>query len=204
MNAYERVVLPWLIHWVMRTPRLAPYRARTAGEARGRVLEVGVGSGYNLAHYGPAVERVVGFDPSPRLVALARRRSAREGPPLELHVLEAQRLPFPAASFDSIVMTWTLCSIPDARAALAELRRVLKPGGRLHFVEHGLAPDAGVAAWQRRLTPLWKRVAGGCHLDRPMDALVRAGGFRLERLEAAYGPGPRTVAFMYEGTAVPV
>lgn len=203
MNPYERYVLPWLIHWVMQESRLVPYRRRVAGAAQGRVLELGVGSGLNLPYYGEAVEAVVGVDPSPRLLALARKTAARgPAPPLELHALGAEGLPFADASFDSAVMTWTLCSIADAPAALAEVRRVLRPQGRLHFVEHGLAPDAGVQTWQHRLTPLWRPLAGGCHLDRPMDAIIVAHGFRLEALAAAYGPGPRFVAFMYEGTAV--
>lgn len=204
MNWYERNVLPWLIHWVMRESRLVPYRARVAGGAQGRVLEVGVGSGNNLRHYGPAVEQVVGIDPSERLLAFARRAAARgPSPPLELHALAVEHLPFPDASFDSVVMTWTLCSVADAPAALAEMRRVLKPGGRLHFVEHGRSPEPGVRAWQERLTPFWRRIAGGCHLDRPMDALIATHGFRLEHLETGYAPGPRFVAYLYEGAAAP-
>jgi SAM-dependent methyltransferase len=203
MNAYERAVLPWLIHWVMRSRRLLPYRERVAGAARGRVLEVGIGSGLNLRHYGPAVESVVGVEPSPRLLAWARRAPRRPGLAVELHRAPGERLPFAPASFDSVVMTWTLCSVPDAARALQELRRVLKPGGRLLFVEHGLAPQPWVRAWQRGLTPLWRPLAGGCHLDRPVDALVRATGFRLERLETGYAPGPRPMTFMYEGAAVP-
>ncbi|HEX9843505.1 MAG TPA: class I SAM-dependent methyltransferase [bacterium] len=203
MNWYERTVLPWLIHWVMGSPRLRTYRERVAGAARGRVLELGVGSGHNLRHYGPQVESVLGVDPSERLLALATRAPRRAGLPVELHAGTAQQLPFPAASFDTVVMTWTLCSLPDAPAALAELRRVLRPQGRLLFVEHGLAPEPGVRAWQRRLTPLWRPLAGGCHLDRPIDALVRQAGFRLEQLDCGYAPGPRFVAYMYEGSAQP-
>jgi ubiquinone/menaquinone biosynthesis C-methylase UbiE len=146
---------------------------------------------------------VVGADPSPRLLALAARARRPPGLTLELLRLEPGPLPFPDASFDSAVMTWVLCSVPDVPAALAELRRVLRSGGRLHFVEHGLAPETRVQAWQRRLTPLWRPLAGGCHLDRPVEALLQAGGFRLERLERGYGPGPRLLAYFYEGSAVP-
>lgn len=206
MNWYERVVLPWLIHWVMRAPQLDPYRERAAAGVRGRVLEPGIGSGYNLRHYGPEAKAAVGVDPSTRLLALARRAPHAAGLSVELHLLEAARLPFPDASFDSALMTWVLCSVPDVPAALAELRRVLRPGGRLHFVEHGLAPEPRVCAWQHRVTPLWRHVAGGCHLDRPIDVLLQRGGFRLERLERGYAPGPflasRLLAYMYEGVAV--
>lgn len=207
VNAYERVVLPWLIHWVMRAPQLAPYRQRATAGAQGRVLEPGIGSGYNLPYYGEAVQAVVGVDPSARLLGFACRAPRPPGLALELHPLEAAWLPFPDASFDAVVMTWVLCSVPDVPQALAELRRVLRPGGRLHFVEHGLAPAPRVAAWQHRLTPWWRRVAGGCHLDRPIDALLRSGGFRLEHLQRGYAPGTGAaahwLAYMYEGVAVP-
>jgi len=202
LNPYERYVLPWLIHWVMGARLFEPYRRRVAAAARGRVLEVGIGSGYNLRHYGPDVEAVVGVDPSPHLLARADKAPRRAGLPLELHVLDAERLPFADDSFDTVVMTWVLCSVPDVPTALAELRRVLRPGGRLVFVEHGLAPEPGVQAWQRRLTPLWRPLAGGCHLDRPADALLEAAGFRLEHLERGYGPGPHLLAYLYEGEAV--
>lgn len=192
----------------MQAPQLVPYRERTVGGARGRVLEPGIGSGHNLRHYGSAVQAVVGVDPSERLLALARRAPHADTLHVELHRLEATGLPFPDASFDTVVMTWVLCSVPDAVAALGELRRVLRPGGHLHFVEHGLAPEPRVSAWQHRITPLWRHLAGGCHLDRPIDVLLLAGGFRLERLERGYAPGPflasRLLAYMYEGVAVPV
>ncbi len=201
MNVYDQWVFPSILDLVMRQKQLAKYRGAVVGGARGRVLEVGVGSGLNFPFYGHQVERVFGLDPSPRLLAIARRRAEAAKVPIELLLGSATAIPLADQSVDTIVMTWTLCSIPDAPAALAELRRVLKPDGQLLFVEHGLAPEPGVEKWQHRLTPLWRHVAGGCHLDRKMDELIRSAGFDLTKLDTAYAPGPRPMAFMYEGCA---
>ena len=199
MAVYAKLILPCLLDLAMRSHLLAPYRERVIGAARGRVLEVGVGSGLNLPLYGPAVDRVCGIDPSPELVRLASTRAANV--PVALIRASAERLPFGDAVFDTIVMTWTLCSIPNPSAALNAMRRVLKPGGRLLFVEHGLAPEDRIAGWQRWLTPCWKAIGGGCHLDRKMDDLVRAAGFRVDALEAGYMRGPKPWTFMYQGSA---
>lgn len=201
MSLYDRVVLPRLTHLVMRSSRLAEYRARLLAQAEGEVLEIGIGSGLNLPFYGAAVRRVVGVDPSPGLARLAERAIARAPMPVELLPVSAEALPLADASIDTAVSTWTLCSIPDPLRALREVRRVLKPGGRLLFVEHGLAPDAGVARWQHRLTPYWRVCAGGCHLDRPVAALVEEAGFALCDLEVGYMPGPRVLTYLYEGRA---
>jgi ubiquinone/menaquinone biosynthesis C-methylase UbiE len=203
VNWYERNLLPWLIHLTLRNRRYAPYRERVTRRARGRVLELGIGSGLNLRHYPAAAQQVVGVDPSARLLALAGKAERPPALELELHALDAARLPFPDASFDSVLMSWVLCSVQDVPAALAEVRRVLRPAGRVLFVEHGLAPDPRVRAWQQRLTPVWRHLAGNCHLDRAPVALLQAAGFRLERLDCAYGPGPRSLAYMYEGEATP-
>jgi ubiquinone/menaquinone biosynthesis C-methylase UbiE len=201
VGLYERRILPLLTHWAMGQGQLAAYRQRVVGGARGRVLEIGIGSGRNLPFYGGDVEEVVGVDPSPGMLALARRARAAGPRRVELVEASAERLPFDACSFDMTVITWSLCSVPDPAAALQEAHRVLRPGGRLLFAEHGLAPEPGVRRWQDRLTPVWQRWAGGCHLNRKPDDLVRAAGFTLERLDTSYARGPKPMAFIYEGAA---
>jgi len=167
------------------------------------VLEIGVGSGLNLPLYGAAVERVCGIDPSPELLGRASGRMADARVPVSLVRASAEQLPFAEGAFDSVVMTWTLCSIPNPSTALSEMRRVLNSNGRLVFVEHGLSPEPRIVRWQRRLTPFWKRIGGGCHLDRKMDDLIRAAGFRVDALETGYMRGPKPWTFMYQGTATP-
>jgi len=201
MSFYDNWILPMILDFAMRQKPLVRYRSAVVGAARGRVLEIGVGSGLNLPFYGATVADVLGIDPSPRLLAMARRRAAEATVPIKLAVGSAMALPLADNSVDTIVMTWTLCSIPDPAAALAEMRRVLKPDGELLFVEHGLAPDPSIEAWQHRLTPLWQRIGGGCHLDRKMDALIEAAGFDISKLQTGYAPGPRPLAFMYQGCA---
>ncbi len=207
MDLYRHSILPRLIDWVMGQETLAEFRSRVVGGARGRVLEIGIGSGRNLPYYAAAAGEVVGVDPSPELLAMARRSTAAASRPVTLPVTfveqTAERLPFADESFDTVVVTWSLCSIPDPSAALREARRILKPGGELRFVEHGLAPAPGVQRWQHRVTPLWSRCSGGCHLDRRMDDLIRAAGFHITDLTKRYLPGPKIMTFMYEGTAVP-
>jgi ubiquinone/menaquinone biosynthesis C-methylase UbiE len=170
--------------------------------AHGVVLEVGIGSGLNLPFYSSAVTELYGVDRSHELLAMARERAAAAPFPVELRNVDADRLPLADTSIDTVVVTWSLCSIANARGALGEMRRVLKPAGMLIFVEHGLSPDAGVRKWQNRLTPFWRRFAGGCHLNRKIDDLVRDAGFTISDLRVEYAPGPRALAFMYEGRAV--
>jgi len=201
MGFYERWIVPPLIDLAMQNRRLARYRQQAIGAAHGFVLEVGVGSGRNLPLYGPGVGGVCAIDPSPELLGLARERIAEAAVPVWLVQASGERLPFAEASFDTVVMTWTLCSIPHPLLALAEMRRVLKPTGRLVFVEHGLSPEPRVARWQHVLTPLWRRVSGGCHLDRQMDELIRAAGFRLDDIETDCMNGPKLMTFMYQGQA---
>jgi ubiquinone/menaquinone biosynthesis C-methylase UbiE len=203
MGFYEEWILPALIDLSMRNKRLRPYRQRVAGAAEGRVLEVGIGSGLNLPFYAGQVRDVVGLDPSPRL--LARAQGTSHGMQLPVRLLEgsAERIPLADRSMDTIVMTWTGCSIPEIGTALRDMRRVLKIGGRLLFVEHGRAPDPGVARWQDRLDPLWIRFSGGCHLNRKIDDLLADAGFRIDRLETGYIAGPRIMTFLYEGAARP-
>jgi len=201
---YEQRILPLLVDRAMRQRPLEPFRREVVPPARGRVLEVGVGSGLNLPLYGHAVEGLVGLDPSPRLLSMARRRDAREGAQLRLLQASATEIPLENASVDTVVLTWTLCSIPDPVAALREMRRVLAPDGTLRFVEHGLSPLPRVQSWQRRLTPIWRRLAGGCHLDRKVDDLLREAGFEISELRTAYARGPRPLTYMYTGCARPL
>ncbi len=200
MSFYARHVLPRLLDSAMRSRRIMPYRQRIAGAAEGRVLELGIGSGLNLAHYGVAVRELIGVDPSPELLAIARRRAA--GRAVTLLEGSAEMLPLDDASVDAVVTTWTLCSVSDAARALAEARRVLRPGGSLLFVEHGRSPSPRVARWQDRLDRPWGCLAGGCHLNRRIDALIAASGLSIARLEQGPIAGPPTHTWFYEGRAV--
>jgi ubiquinone/menaquinone biosynthesis C-methylase UbiE len=201
VNFYDRWILPTVIDFAMRQEQLGKYRREVVAAATGRVLEVGVGSGLNLAYYGGQVEMVVGIDPSPRLPTIARQRAVAAGVRACLLQGSAAAIPLGDHSINTVVMTWTLCSIADPSAALGEMRRVLKPGGKLVFVEHGLSPEPGVERWQHRLTPIWCHLAGGCHLNRKVDGLVRASGFELTKLRTEYAAGPRPVTYMYLGCA---
>jgi ubiquinone/menaquinone biosynthesis C-methylase UbiE len=204
MAFYKERILPYLVDWCMRQDTLSAYRRRVVPAAQGRVLEVGVGSGLNIPLYGDAATRVIGLDPVRKLLSMARTLLPR-GRPSSIELIEgsAEAIPLEDRSIDSVVTTWTLCTIPDVRAALAEMRRVLRPSGQLLFVEHGRSPDEKVRRWQDRLTPLWKRVAGGCHLNRPIGELLEQSGFRIEHMEAGYMKGPKLMTFMYEGKARP-
>jgi ubiquinone/menaquinone biosynthesis C-methylase UbiE len=188
----------------MRHRRLAAYRGRIVSAAEGRVLEIGIGSGLNLPFYGHGVRQVIGLEPSPKLLAMARRAADAQAMAIQLIKGSADSIPLDRASVDTVVTTWTLCSIPDGMRALGEMRRVLKPGGRLLFVEHGRAPEPNVVWWQDRLTPAWRCVGGGCHLNRAIADMIESAGFAFDRLETGYmRGGPRAVAFMYEGSARP-
>ncbi len=202
MSIYERWILPPLLDLAMRQRQIQKYRRDLIPGARGRVLEVGIGSGLNLQFYAAGVSTDIGIDPSGELLSKARRHAARAGVRVELRQGSAMAIGLDDDSVDTLVMTCTLCSIPDPLAALAEMRRVLKADGALLFVEHGLSPEPGVARWQHRLTPLWRRISGGCHLDRKVDDLFRAAGFELAALNTEYADGPRPMAYMYQGRAV--
>ena len=201
VSFYERWILPWLLDLSMRNRLLDHYRQRTIETARGLVLEVGVGSGLNLPFYSRAVDRVCGIDLSLELLRLAQTRTADTLVPVSLLQASGEHVPFADAVFNTVVMTWTLCSIASPLAALIEMRRVLKPGGDLFFVEHGLSPELRIARWQHWLTPCWKRIGGGCHLDRKVDDLIRAAGFRIEAMDTGYMKGPKPWTFMYQGSA---
>ncbi len=201
---YDRNVLPLLLDVLCGVAPIARQRHKVIPRASGRVLEIGIGTGLNLAHYDRSkVRELVGIDPAGQMHRLAQRRSKRAGLSVDLRSLSAERLPFAPAAFDCVVCTYTLCSIPDPVSALAEMRRVLRPDGAFLFAEHGLAPDAEVARWQTRLEPFWSKMAGGCHLTRDIPLLIREAGFAVE-VESAYITRPRPFAFNYWGVATPV
>jgi len=198
---YATYVLPRVIDLAMRNPVATAERRRLIALASGAVLEVGAGSGLNIPFYGVGVSRLYALDPSRPLWRLARKQLAGAGFPIEFMAASGEHIPLGDMAVDSVVMTWTLCSIPDPVTALGEVRRVLRPGGRLIFVEHGRSPDEGVRTWQERLNPLWRRVAGGCNLDRRIDELIRGAGFDVLRMERAYGGGPKPMSYLYKGIA---
>jgi ubiquinone/menaquinone biosynthesis C-methylase UbiE len=201
MGFYESQVVPRVMNVVMNRRELTRIRARVAASLDGDVLEVGFGSGLNLPHYPPAVTHVGAVDPATIGRRLAAKRVAASSVPVEYIGLDGQALSQESASVDHVLTTWTLCSIPDVDRALSEIRRVLRPGGSFHFVEHGRSPNRKVAGWQDRLTPIQRRIAGGCHLNRPIDQLVRNSGLELIQLENYYAKGPRPFGYMFEGVA---
>lgn len=203
MSLYSDILLPRLCDLAMRHPLFAPYRAKVAGAATGRVLEIGIGSGLNLPFYGVAVTELLALEPAPRLLAMARRPAAASQQHVRFIEASAEAIPLDDNSVDSVVTTWTLCTVPQADIGLRELRRVLRPGGRLLFVEHGLAPQEAVRRWQHRLTPAWRRVTGGCHLDRPIQGLIESAGFEVDRITTGYVRGPKPMTYFYEGSARP-
>ena len=201
LTFYNKYVLPRLINFAMTRSDLARIREVHVPAAKGVVLEIGIGSGVNMPFYTNAVTQLYGVDPSAELLAMAREKAAAAPFPVELFNRAADRIPLADASVDTAIVTWSLCSIANPADALREVRRILKPGGALIFVEHGLSPEAGVRKWQNRLTPVWRRCAGGCHLNRKMDDLIRSAGFTIADLRMEYVPGPRAFAFMYQGRA---
>jgi SAM-dependent methyltransferase len=202
MGFYAKYVLPRIIDLAMRNKETARVRAAWIPNACGEVLEVGIGSGLNLPFYSSRVHHIYGVEPSLELQRMARKRVETGRIKVEFLSQSAEEpLPLADASIDTIVMTWTLCSIPNAASALRQMRRVLKPSGQLLFVEHGRSPDPDVIAWQDRLTPLWKFISGGCHLNRRVDELTRAAGFRITELKTFYLPGPRPMTYTYQGVA---
>jgi ubiquinone/menaquinone biosynthesis C-methylase UbiE len=201
MGFYEKWILPRLTDLAMRNKEATRFRARVVPAARGTVLEIGIGSGLNLPFYGEGVIRVYGLDPSEELLDMARKIAARAPFPVELLMQSGEEIPLGDDTVDTVVSTWTLCTIPDPIKALKEMKRVLKPSGMFIFAEHGLAPEASVRAWQERLNPLWRKVTGGCNLNRKMDDLIRAAGFSLVELDTEYARGLRPMSYIYSGRA---
>jgi ubiquinone/menaquinone biosynthesis C-methylase UbiE len=204
MGVYTEQVVPRIIDVACGTKEPAKLRRRVCAGLAGTVVEIGFGSGLNVPFYPPAVTRVDAVEPSDAGWKLARKRLRASGVPVRRAGLDGQSLPFPDDMYDAALSTWTLCTVPDASAALHELRRVLKPGGTLHFIEHGLAPpqDEGVRRWQRRLEPVQKRLFAGCHLTRPVADLLRDAGFTITELDVFYEKGgPRALTAVSLGKA---
>ncbi|MBK7002882.1 MAG: class I SAM-dependent methyltransferase [Rhodoferax sp.] len=199
---YERHLLPYLLDLACGVSPIRKQRMKVIPQAEGNVLEIGIGTGLNMPFYDPSrVNLIVGVDPGLRMHKLALKRSLQAGLDVKLIGLSAERIPVEDASFDSVVCTYTLCTIPDPLMALKEMRRALKPGGKLLFSEHGKSPDANVLKWQSRLQPYWKKVAGGCMLDRDIPALLADAGFNMN-VQSLYLPGPKILSYHYWGEAV--
>ncbi|HEY2388331.1 MAG TPA: class I SAM-dependent methyltransferase [Candidatus Binatia bacterium] len=202
MGIYSTYVFPWILDRVMRQEPVRRQREKVVPRAGGDVLEIGVGSGLNLPFYDRVkVTRLRALDPSAELQRLARPRAEAAPVPVELLTASAEEIPLESASIDTVVITYTMCSIPQVDKALREMHRVLRPGGTLLFAEHGRAPDASVARWQNRLNPLWHWFSGGCNMNRPVPDLLGAAGFQLGEVETMYLPGPRVLTFNYWGIA---
>jgi ubiquinone/menaquinone biosynthesis C-methylase UbiE len=200
---YQNQLLPRLQDKVMDRKRAREVRARVCAGLRGKVVEIGFGTGLNAPFYPPEVTKVLAIEPSAVCMGIAEPRIARSSAVVELAGLDGERLDLPSEEFDAVLSTWTLCTIPNVTSALAELRRVLKPGGSFHFVEHGHAPDPKVARWQRRIEPLNKRLAGGCHLTRRIPDQIEQAGFTLGQLDAYYFEDePKPFGYTFEGRAV--
>ena len=202
MGLYSRYIFPRLCDWVMDDPRMAKLRSELLSDVGGEVLEIGFGTGLNLAHYPSSVRKITTVDPSPGMNRLAQRRVTESGIEVDQRTLGGEELPFGDETFDSVVSTWTLCSIPEVGRALAEVYRVLKSGGRFVFLEHGLSGDPGVQRWQRRLNPIQRVLGDGCRLDLDVGAVVRSQPYRdvaVERFDMERVP--RTHGTMYRGVA---
>jgi len=201
---YLERVLPWITDVALSGKEFDRLRAKVCAGLSGEVLEVGFGSGRNVPHLPPDVARLRAVDPATAGRRLAAKRLAATSVPVEFVGLDGEALPLEDASVDHVLTTWTLCTIPDVDRALGEVRRVLRPGGALHFVEHGLSPDATVARWQKRLNPVQNLVFGGCHLNRPIDTLLERAGLVVSPLETFYARGPKPFAYLFEGVATKI
>ena len=188
MNFYDKHILPHVTNIAMRQPDMAKRRARVIPQAEGRVLEIGMGSGLNLPFYSERMSELIAIEPSPKLREMTQRAATANNHAVDLRDGSAEAIPLDDASIDTVVTTWTLCTIPDAHKALSEMRRVMKPTGRLLFVEHGRAPDEAVRKWQDRINPAWQVIGGGCNLNRAIETLVTGAGFQMEKLDNEVPP----------------
>jgi ubiquinone/menaquinone biosynthesis C-methylase UbiE len=203
MGLYSRYVLPRLIDACCRNTDVTRLREMVVPAAEGTVLEIGIGSALNLPHYSREVAHLYAVEPSPELLQMTRRKTDAALFPVTLLEQTAEKIPLDDHSVDTVVMTWVLCSIADDNTVLRELRRVLKPRGRLLFLEHGLAPEPKIQSWQNRLTPIWKRIGGGCCLNKKIDGLISRAGFAIMELHNSYMPGPKPMTYIYRGFAEP-
>ncbi|NOX49859.1 MAG: class I SAM-dependent methyltransferase, partial [Gammaproteobacteria bacterium] len=194
-------LLPKLIDKACSQKPMMKLRAEFVSQAQGDVLEIGIGSGLNLEYYCAETNSITGLDPAVEITELAQQRIEDIDIPFELLNLSSEEIPADDGRFDTIVCTWTMCSIPNIYQAVREMYRVLKPAGKFIFIEHGLSPDKNIAKWQARIEPAWKVIGGGCHLSRKADELLLDGGFRMDSLDSGYLPGPKFAAFMYRGVA---
>ncbi|MDY7014540.1 MAG: class I SAM-dependent methyltransferase [Cyanobacteriota bacterium] len=202
MNFYSQVIFPRFLDLSMSSSMLAPYRQEVLAEVEGEVLEIGFGTGLNLPYYPPTVRKLVAVDPNPTMKRLAQKRIDASDIEVEFCQLSGELLPMDDNRFDSAVSTWTLCSIPKIEQALSEIYRVLKPGGRFFFIEHGLSHSASVQIWQHRLNPIQKRIGDGCHLNRDMERAIAGANFSFERLERRYLENtPKILGYLYKGVA---
>lgn len=203
MGLYEDRVLPHIINVAMNNKRTREIRSRVCADLEGDVVEIGFGTGHNLPHLPETVTRLRAVEPSATSVRLAQQRIADAKVPVEIVGLDGQRLPLEDGSADAVLSTWTMCTIPDVNAALHEMARVLRPGGTLHFIEHGRAPDERVRRWQDRINPVQQRLFGGCNVNRDISSLIEGAGFTIKNLDTYYLEGPKSLGSMYEGTAQP-
>jgi ubiquinone/menaquinone biosynthesis C-methylase UbiE len=202
MNLYSRILFPRLMDLAMSGPSLAAHRRSLLQNVSGEILEIGLGTGLNLAHYPDSIKRITSVDVNPGMEAIALKRAQTAGITIASHVLSSEQLPMPDHSFDSVVSTWTLCSIPDVAQAMREIHRVLKPGGQFFFIEHGLSNIPAVQVWQHRLTPIQRVIGDGCHLDRDIAQLVRQQFLQVE-LECFAEPSlPAVGGYFYKGVAL--
>jgi len=201
MSLYERRILPYLLDLALSSPDLAKHRREILAEVTGEVLEIGFGTGLNLSYYPEQIHKIVTVDPNPGIHTIAQKRIASSPITVEHHLLSGEHLPMADESFDSVVSTFTLCSISNVKQALAEIYRVLKPGGRYFFVEHGLSSEPDVQVWQNRLTPIQKRIAGGCHFNRNIKRLVEEQFDRVTLTELYAENSPKVAAYLYKGMA---
>ncbi|MBW4489216.1 MAG: class I SAM-dependent methyltransferase [Trichocoleus desertorum ATA4-8-CV12] len=203
MGFYSAVIFPQLLDWGMSHPALAQYRQELLAEVQGDILEIGFGTGLNLQYYPSHVHKITTVDVNPGVSALAQKRIQDAAIAVDHHLLNGENLPMADNTFDSVVSTWTLCSIAKVNQALQEIHRVLKPEGKFFFVEHGLSEDPQVQVWQNRLTPLQKVIGDGCHLNRQMQQLIEVSNFKVLKLEKFYSNGlPKIGGYMYKGIAV--
>lgn len=202
MGWYANNILPKLIEAGCSQPLLMKLRAQYVPQAQGRVLEIGIGTGLNLSYYDKDSVELTGLDPAAELTGHAQARAEELQLPVNMLGVSGESIPAEDKTFDALVCTWTLCSIPNVTTALKEMHRVVKPGAKLYFIEHGASPDEKVARWQKRIEPVWKRIAGGCHLTRAADELIADAGFHITQMESEYLPGPKIATFMTHGVAV--